>query len=84
MKQAEVALATAKDDQATLLKGTDSVTLATAQADVDKKQLAVANAQADLAGAKLTAPFCRNRSADQGGRRQPGGPQHGHPDAWPT
>jgi RND family efflux transporter MFP subunit len=57
VKDAEVALATAKDDQATLLKGTAASTLAVAQADVDKKQLAVANAQADLAGTKLAAPF---------------------------
>jgi RND family efflux transporter MFP subunit len=57
VKQAEVAVATAKDDQATLLKGTDAVALATAQADVDKKQLALIDAQADLTGTKLTAPF---------------------------
>ena len=36
------------------------MTLAAAQADVDKKQLALADAQAALAGTKLTAPFAGN------------------------
>jgi multidrug efflux pump subunit AcrA (membrane-fusion protein) len=57
VKDAEVALATAKDNQTTLLKGTPAATLAAAQADVDKKRLAVADAEADLAGTRLTAPF---------------------------
>ncbi len=57
VKDAEVALATAKDARAKLDEGTDAATLAAAQADVDKKQLAVADAQATLSGTKLTAPF---------------------------
>ena len=57
VKDADVALATAKDARATLDEGTDAATLAAAQADVDKKRLAVADAEAALAGTKLTAPF---------------------------
>ena len=57
MKDADVALATAKDARATLDEGTDAATLAAAQADADKKRLAVADAEAALAGTKLTAPF---------------------------
>ena len=57
VRQAEVTLATAKDDRAKLNQGPDAVTLASAQADVDKKQLAVADAEAALAGTKLAAPF---------------------------
>ena len=57
VKDAEVALATAKDARAKLDEGTDAVKLAAAQADVDKKRLAVADAEAALAGTELTAPF---------------------------
>jgi RND family efflux transporter MFP subunit len=57
VQTAQVALASAKDDQTTLAEGTAAVTLAAAQADVDKKRLALADAEAALAGTKLTAPF---------------------------
>ena len=57
VKDAEVALATAQDARAKLDEGADAVTLASAQADVDKKRLAVADAETALAGTKLTAPF---------------------------
>ncbi|MCX6032806.1 MAG: efflux RND transporter periplasmic adaptor subunit [Chloroflexi bacterium] len=57
VRDAEVALATAKDDRVTLTEGTDATVLASAQADVDKKRLAAADAEAALAGTKLTAPF---------------------------
>jgi RND family efflux transporter MFP subunit len=57
VKDAEYTLAAAKDARAKLDEGTDAVTLASAQADVDKKRLAVFDAQAALAGTKLTAPF---------------------------
>jgi RND family efflux transporter MFP subunit len=57
VQDAEVALATAKDDRATLIEGTDAMTLAAAQADLDKKRLAAADAEADLVGTKLIAPF---------------------------
>ena len=40
-----------------MLKGADAATLAAAQAVVDKKQLALDNAELALAGTKLTAPF---------------------------
>ena len=57
MKDAEYTLAAAQDARAKLDEGADAVTLASAQADVDKKRLAVADAEAALAGTKLTAPF---------------------------
>jgi multidrug efflux pump subunit AcrA (membrane-fusion protein) len=57
VKDADVALATAQDARAKLDEGTDAVTLAAAQADVDKKQLAVTDAEMALAGTRLTAPF---------------------------
>ncbi len=57
VRDAEVALATAKDDRVTLTQGTDATVLAATQADVDKKRLAVADAETALAGAELTAPF---------------------------
>ena len=57
VKDAEVALATAQDARAKLDEGADAVTLASTQADVDKKRLAVADAETALAGTKLTAPF---------------------------
>ena len=57
IKDAEYTLAAAQDARAKLDEGADAVTLASAQADVDKKRLAVADAEAALAGTKLTAPF---------------------------
>ncbi len=57
VREAEVTLATAKDDRVKLTQGTDATVLAAAQADLDKKRLAVADAGAALAGTKLTAPF---------------------------
>jgi RND family efflux transporter MFP subunit len=57
VQQAEVALATARDDRVNLDEGADAATLTAAQADADKKRLAVADAEAALAGTKLTAPF---------------------------
>lgn len=57
VQDAQVTLATAKDNRDTLTAGPDAVTLTTAKADVDRKKLAVADAEAALAGATLTAPF---------------------------
>ena len=57
VKDAEYTLAAAKDARAKLDEGADAVKLASAQADVDKKRLAVADADAALAGTKLVAPF---------------------------
>ena len=57
IKDAEYTLAAAQDARADLDEGADAVTLASAQANVDKKRLAVADAEAALAGTKLTAPF---------------------------
>ena len=55
--QAEADLADARDARAELDKGPDTVDLTAAQADVDKKQLAVSEAQADLDAATLVASF---------------------------
>jgi multidrug resistance efflux pump len=55
--QAESDVAAAQEARVDLDAGADAVKLATAQADVDKKRLAVAEAEADLAGATLLAPF---------------------------
>ena len=57
VKDAEYTLAAAQDARAKLDEGADKVKLASAQADVDKKRLAVADADAALAGTKLVAPF---------------------------
>jgi macrolide-specific efflux system membrane fusion protein len=57
VQNADVSLATAKDNRDTVVNGADATTLASAQATVDKKQLALDNAVAALAGTKLTAPF---------------------------
>ena len=46
-----------RNSRTKLDEGTDATTLAAAQADVDKKRLAVADAEAALAGATLVAPF---------------------------
>jgi HlyD family secretion protein len=57
VREAEVMLASAKDERTKLTEGTDAVTLAAAQADVDKKRLVVADAEVALAGTSLIAPF---------------------------
>ena len=57
VKDAEYTLAAAQDARAKLDEGADAVKLASAQADVDKKRLAVADADAALTGTKLVAPF---------------------------
>jgi HlyD family secretion protein len=57
VQDAQVAVSTAQDSRTTLVAGTDATTLAAAQADVDKKKLAVADAEGDLAGTTLVAPF---------------------------
>ncbi len=57
VRDAEVALAAAQDARAQLDQGPDPVTLAAAQADMDKKRLALADAEAALAATRLTAPF---------------------------
>ena len=57
VKDAEYTLAAAQDARAKLDEGADAVKLASAQADVDKKRLAVADADAALVGTKLVAPF---------------------------
>ncbi len=57
VKDAEVALEVAKSDRADLDKGADATKLAAATADRDKKQLAVADAEAALAATELKAPF---------------------------
>ena len=57
VQTATVALAKAQDDKTTLVAGANEVDLATAQADVDKKQLAVSDAETALAGTQLVASF---------------------------
>ena len=57
VKDAAYTLAAAKDARTKLDEGADAVKLAAAQADVDKKRLAVADAETALAGTRLTAPF---------------------------
>lgn len=57
VQTAEVALLSAQEARAELDEGADTTTLAAAQADLDKKRLTLADAEADLAGATLTAPF---------------------------
>ena len=57
VKDAAVALAMAQDARAKLDEGADAVSLASTQADADKKRLAVADAETALTGTKLTAPF---------------------------
>ncbi|HSN73969.1 MAG TPA: efflux RND transporter periplasmic adaptor subunit [Anaerolineae bacterium] len=56
VQQANVTLQAAQEARADLATGVGAVELAAAQADVDKKQLAVSEAEADLAAATLTAP----------------------------
>jgi HlyD family secretion protein len=57
VKNAELELAQAKQDRADLDEGADATDLATAQADVDKKKLALKDAEDALAGTQLVAPF---------------------------
>jgi len=57
VQAARVSLQAAQEARVDLDAGADAVKLAAAQADVDKKRLAVAEAEADLAGAPLLAPF---------------------------
>lgn len=55
--QAETDLVEAQDKRTELEAGADTVDLASAQADVDKKRLIVSEAEADLTGTELRAPF---------------------------
>jgi RND family efflux transporter MFP subunit len=57
VREAEVDLAAAQDARTQLDAGADATDLAAAQADVDKKRLAVQDAEAALAGTQLAAPF---------------------------
>ena len=57
VREAEVSLAAAQDARTELDEGPDATDLAAAQADVDKKRLAVQDAEVALAGTQLTAPF---------------------------
>ena len=57
MSQAEVSLQSAQIARAELDEGADATKLASAQAAVDKKKLAVSNAEIALAGTQLVAPF---------------------------
>jgi HlyD family secretion protein len=57
VREAEVALQSAQEARQELDEGADATTIATAQADVDKKRLAVSDAETALAGTRLTAPF---------------------------
>jgi HlyD family secretion protein len=55
--EAQVALQNAEQARAELLAGADASKIAAAQADVDKKRLALSDAQAALDCATLVAPF---------------------------
>ncbi len=57
VQEAQLTLDQAKSDRDDLVSGTEAATIAAAQADVDKKALAVADAQAAANGATMTAPF---------------------------
>ena len=57
VQTAQVALATAQDNRTKLDQGADPATLATAQANVDRDQLAVSDAQIALDGTQLLASF---------------------------
>jgi RND family efflux transporter MFP subunit len=57
VQEAEVARLSAQEARAKLSVGADAVVVANAQADLDKKRLALAAAEAALTGTKLTAPF---------------------------
>ncbi len=65
---------TAQEARTELGEGADASDLATAQAAVDKKQLAVSDAEAALAGTKLVAPFdgtILNTNVSEGDRVAP-------------
>ena len=55
--EAEVSLQAAQEARQELDAGADATEIATAQAAVDKKRLAVSDAEAALAGTQLVAPF---------------------------
>jgi len=57
IRNAEVALLSAQEARADLAAGADATDLAAAQANVDKKKLALKDAQAALEGTALLAPF---------------------------
>jgi RND family efflux transporter MFP subunit len=57
IQTAQVAIAKAQDDRTKLDQGADPSALATAQANVDRDQLAVSDAQTALDGAQLIADF---------------------------
>ncbi len=57
IQTAQVELDKAKDAKAKLLAGPDATELATDQADVDQKKLAVSDAETALAGTELKASF---------------------------
>jgi HlyD family secretion protein len=57
VRQAEVALEVARQDRAELDETADATDIATAQAQVDKLQLALTEAEEALAGTELVAPF---------------------------
>jgi HlyD family secretion protein len=57
VREAEVSLLAAQEARARLDAGAEPAALAAAQADLDKKRLALSDAQAALAGATLRAPF---------------------------
>ena len=57
VQQAQVAQAEAQENRSQLDEGPDTVKLATAQADLDKKRLAVTDAEAALAATQIMAPF---------------------------
>ncbi len=57
IRNAEVALLSAQEGRADLAAGADATDLAAAQANVDKKTLALKDAQAALEGTQLLAPF---------------------------
>jgi len=57
VREADVALQAAQQDRAELDAGADPTDVAAAQAEVDRLRLAVADAEAALAGTQLVAPF---------------------------
>ena len=57
VQEGQVAVLAAQEARRKLATGAETTALATAQADVDKKRLAVSEATTTLAGTKLVAPF---------------------------